>query len=85
MWYNEPMKHIIQFTVTKDEGVYTCACRKSNPDILVMQSVQDRTAKNVVCTENPIDPFCDATHCLLPKPKIEGTIDGESDASSFRG
>ena len=21
MWYNEPMKHIIQFTVTKDEGV----------------------------------------------------------------
>jgi hypothetical protein len=25
MWYNEPMKHIIQFTVTKDEGVYTCA------------------------------------------------------------
>jgi len=29
MWYNEPMKHIIQFTVTKDEGVYTCACRKS--------------------------------------------------------
>jgi len=23
MWYNEPMKHIIQFTVTKDEGVYT--------------------------------------------------------------
>jgi len=23
MWYNEPMKHIIQFTVAKDEGVYT--------------------------------------------------------------
>jgi hypothetical protein len=25
----------------------TCACRKSNPNILVMQSTQDRTAKNV--------------------------------------
>ena len=24
-----------------------CACRKSNPDILVVQSTQDRTAKNV--------------------------------------
>jgi putative transposase len=24
-----------------------CACRKSNPDILVVQSAQDRTAKNV--------------------------------------
>ena len=24
-----------------------CACRKSNPDILVMQPAQDRTAKNV--------------------------------------
>jgi hypothetical protein len=21
MWYNEPMKHIIQFTITKDKGV----------------------------------------------------------------
>jgi len=41
MWYNEPMKHIIQFTVTKDEGVYTCACRKSNPDVLVMQTAQN--------------------------------------------
>ena len=27
--------------------VMTCACRKSNPDILVMQPAQDRTAKNV--------------------------------------
>jgi hypothetical protein len=24
-----------------------CACRKSNSDIMVMQSTQDRTAKNV--------------------------------------
>jgi len=24
-----------------------CACRKSNPNILVMQSAQDRTAKNM--------------------------------------
>ena len=24
-----------------------CACRNSNPDILVVQSTQDRTAKNV--------------------------------------
>jgi hypothetical protein len=35
------MKHIIQFTVTKDEGVYTCACRKSNPDVLVMQTAHN--------------------------------------------
>ena len=26
---------------------YRCACRKSNPHILVMQPAQDRTAKNV--------------------------------------
>jgi hypothetical protein len=26
---------------------WRCACRKSNPDILVVQSTQDRTAKNV--------------------------------------
>jgi hypothetical protein len=26
---------------------FTCACRKSNPDILVMQPAQDRAAKNV--------------------------------------
>ena len=30
---------------------YPCACRKSNPDILVMQPAQDRTAKNV--TDGP--------------------------------
>ena len=29
----------------------TCACRKSNPDILVMQPAQDRKAKNV--TDGP--------------------------------
>jgi hypothetical protein len=27
--------------------VIACACRKSNPDILVMQPAQDRMAKNV--------------------------------------
>jgi hypothetical protein len=29
-----------------------CACRKSNPDVLVVQSTQDRTAKNVSSTLN---------------------------------
>lgn len=28
-------------------GILAYACRKSNPDILVVQSTQDRTAKNV--------------------------------------
>ena len=28
-------------------AIPSCACRKSNPDILVMQPAQDRTAKNV--------------------------------------
>jgi hypothetical protein len=27
--------------------IFGCACRKSNPGILVVQSTQDRTAKNV--------------------------------------
>jgi transposase InsO family protein len=30
----------------------TCACRKSNPDIFVMQSAKDRTAKNTPCPRN---------------------------------
>jgi hypothetical protein len=29
------------------EMTNACACRKSNPNILVMQPTQDRTAKNV--------------------------------------
>ena len=29
-----------------------CACRKSNPDILVMQAAQDRAAKNVTDGSN---------------------------------
>jgi hypothetical protein len=29
------------------DGNAPCACRKSNPDILMMQPAQDRTAKNV--------------------------------------
>jgi hypothetical protein len=33
----------------------TCACRKSNPNILVMQPAQDWKAKNTpVCAENLI-------------------------------
>jgi hypothetical protein len=54
MWYNEPMKHIIQFTVTKDEGVYTCACRKSNPDVLVMQTAQNGAGNDAVPVGNLI-------------------------------
>jgi hypothetical protein len=30
-----------------DAAARACACRKSNPNILVMQSAQDRTAKNM--------------------------------------
>lgn len=29
-----------------------CACRKSNPDIFVMQSAEDWTAKNTPCSLN---------------------------------
>jgi hypothetical protein len=36
-------RQILWFGVTANP----CACRKSNPNILVMQSAQDRTAKNV--------------------------------------
>jgi len=50
------MKHIIQFTVTKDEGVYTCACRKSNPDVLVMQTAQNGAGNDAA---NFRDSACD--------------------------
>lgn len=56
MWYNEPMKHIFQFTVTKDDGVYTCACRKSNPDVLVMQTAQNGAGNDAA---NFRDSACD--------------------------
>jgi len=31
---------------------FTCACRKSNPNILVMQPAQDWKAKNTPCSLN---------------------------------
>jgi len=37
---------------------HRCACRKSNPDILVMQSTQDRTAKNVSSSLNGARYWC---------------------------
>ena len=39
---------IVRFCVPRQpDRICDCACRKSNPDILVMQPAQDRTAKNV--------------------------------------
>ena len=38
--------------VRKLVTIVSCACRKSNPDILVMQPAQDRTAKNVTDGSN---------------------------------
>jgi hypothetical protein len=40
------------------DALNACACRKSNPDILVMQSTQDRTAKNVSSSLNGARYWC---------------------------
>ena len=40
----ELMNGMIEHESVSDEP---CACRKSNPNILMMQSAQNRTAKNV--------------------------------------
>ena len=41
--------------VRREDGAAlgSCPCRKSNPDILMMQPAQNRTAKNV--TDGPYD------------------------------
>jgi hypothetical protein len=36
--------------------IFGCACRKSNPGILVVQSTQDRTAKNVSSASRDLRP-----------------------------
>ncbi len=33
-------------------GKHPCACRKSNPDVLVIQSAEDWAAKNTPCPLN---------------------------------
>ena len=43
---------LTELAVTLVCNDYGCACRKSNPEILVMQPAQDRTAKNVTDGSN---------------------------------
>jgi hypothetical protein len=45
-----PRRHVISArpcsTISECACHYSCACRKSNPNILVVQPAQDRAAKN---------------------------------------
>ena len=43
----DPLLASLDFAALNSSLNGGCACRKSNPDILVMQPAQDRTAKNV--------------------------------------
>ena len=45
-------KRSAQFEPSNRRRLSTCACRKSNPDIFVMQSAEDRTANNTPCPLN---------------------------------
>src|SRR5450631_2034023 len=59
--------------------IRSCACRKSNPDVLVVQSTQDRTAKNVSSTLNGarcrrIYGATDRSEILRSDSHVEGTL-----------
>jgi hypothetical protein len=43
----DPLLASLDFAALNSSLNGGCACRKSNPDILVMQPAQDRTAKNM--------------------------------------
>src|SRR5258707_1805284 len=51
-------EYIIETKLMSSIDNWGCACRKSNPDILVMQSTQDRTAKNVSSSLNGARYWC---------------------------
>jgi len=46
------LQYLARIRHSRIRRIHHCACRKSNPNILVMQPAQDRTAKNVPSSLN---------------------------------